>query len=522
MNLIHDQWIPVRRADGTTCRISPYEIGASDNPVVDISAPRPDFRGALYQFLIGLLQTAYAPEDDDEWLEKWENIPSCANLKTAFEKFADAFELLNGSKPAFMQDYNMPDKSESNDIRSLLIDAPGTKTLKENKDHFVKRDAVTGLCYHCSATALLTLQINAPSGGQGHRTGIRGGGPLTTLVLPETSKNRVWKILWLNVLTLEERFGTCPEKSLNSVFPWLGPTRESSGDKKTYPQNVDDLQQYWATPRRIRLKKETVSGTCDICGSEGELITGFFSKNFGVSYSSTWRHALSPYRFQAEKNGTTNLIPTKGKQGGFTYSDWLALTLGIDKNEISADVVNSVIKRKFFSGTDLGQFRIWCFGYDMDNMKARCWYDQTMPLIILDANKSPIFVETVQKLITASDDVAKILRDQIKAAWFKRPKDAKGDISFVINTFRDETETQFFSLVERLRCSIEKDQPTSPILHEWRKIIIEAADRLFNRFALQESDEPKNMKRISEAAKALTNILNSPKTESLQALKEGT
>jgi hypothetical protein len=29
---------------------------------------------------------------------------------------------------------------------------------------------------------LFSLQLNAPSGGKGYRTGLRGGGPLTTLI----------------------------------------------------------------------------------------------------------------------------------------------------------------------------------------------------------------------------------------------------------------------------------------------------------------------------------------------------
>ncbi len=67
MNLTKDQWIPVRRADNTLCTIAPWEIGESKNPVIEIVVRRPDFRGALYQFLIGSNTTTFAPADDDEW-----------------------------------------------------------------------------------------------------------------------------------------------------------------------------------------------------------------------------------------------------------------------------------------------------------------------------------------------------------------------------------------------------------------------------------------------------------------------
>ena len=50
-----------------SCLIDPWQIAETDNPVVEINAPRPDFQGALYQLLIGLLQTCFAPEDEDQW-----------------------------------------------------------------------------------------------------------------------------------------------------------------------------------------------------------------------------------------------------------------------------------------------------------------------------------------------------------------------------------------------------------------------------------------------------------------------
>jgi CRISPR system Cascade subunit CasA len=521
LNLINDQWIPARRADGTVCRIAPWEIGAATNPVVDISAPRPDFRGALYQFLIGLVQTAFAPEDDDEWEEKWKAPPSCQGLRMAFGKFAGAFELVNEGGPAFMQDLKLPETAEPNEIKAILIDAPGVNTVKNNLDHFVKRDTVKGLCESCTAAAVMALQTNAPAGGQGNRTGMRGGGPLTTLVIPEKGADLLWKVIWINMLTLEERFNKILPEMVADIFPWLGVTRESTNDKKTFPEDVNELQLYWGTPRRIRLDKQLKQGRCDGCGIESPLFISYKAKNFGVSYSSTWKHSLSPYRIQKEKDGTNSLIATKGKQGGFTYSDWIALTIGAEENEFAADVVKTFIGKKAFCGIDYGQVRIWCFGYDMDNMKARCWYDQTMPLIALAPAKQILFIATVQKLIAAADDTTKILHDHVKSAWFERPKDVKGDTSFIYSAFGEKTEIAFFNTAEKLRTAIENEHPTILILREWRDIIIDSAERLFDRFALQNSDEVKNMKRIAGAAKALTNILNSPKTKSIQILKEG-
>lgn len=55
ISLISEQWIPVRDRKGVVRKISPLEI--LDEEIVDIAAERADFQTALWQFLIGLIQT---------------------------------------------------------------------------------------------------------------------------------------------------------------------------------------------------------------------------------------------------------------------------------------------------------------------------------------------------------------------------------------------------------------------------------------------------------------------------------
>ena len=66
----------------------------------------------------------------------------------------------------------------------------------------VKRGGAPVLSRAAAAMALFTLQTYAPSGGAGHRTGFRGGGPLTTLALPGPPPGEpptLWHLLWANV-----------------------------------------------------------------------------------------------------------------------------------------------------------------------------------------------------------------------------------------------------------------------------------------------------------------------------------
>ena len=106
-NLIHQPWLPVRMRDGAVNWIRPWEITSliDDNPVVEFAWPRPDFDAAAQEFLIGLLSTAAAPEDEDEWEEWWRRPPLPTVLRSAFTSVDHSF-CLDGDGPRFMQDHD--------------------------------------------------------------------------------------------------------------------------------------------------------------------------------------------------------------------------------------------------------------------------------------------------------------------------------------------------------------------------------------------------------------------------------
>jgi hypothetical protein len=79
-----------------------------------------------------------------------------------------------------MQDFDSL-AGEKVSIASLLPEVPGAQPLNSIKI-ILSNARHSTLCPHCAALALFSLQLNAPSGGKGYRTGLRGGGPLTTLI----------------------------------------------------------------------------------------------------------------------------------------------------------------------------------------------------------------------------------------------------------------------------------------------------------------------------------------------------
>lgn len=501
MNLITDRWIPVIRQNGQLDWIAPWQIAETENAVIEINAPRPDFQGALYQFLIGLLQTGFAPEDEEQWLECWEEAPDAAALQTRLARLVSAFELVSGEGPAFLQDFDLPD-GEAKPIAALLIEAPGGKTLKDNLDHFIKRGSANQLCPSCAASALFTLQTNAPPGGVGHRVGLRGGGPLTTLVLPKASESTLWQKLWLNVFNQEDLQSA--NKLEAAVMPWLGKTRTSEKGQVTTPADVHPLHAYWGMPRRIRLTETSETGFCDLCGQHAEsLFREYRTKNYGTNYDGAWQHPLTPYRHDIKKVNPP--LSLKGQQGGLGYRHWLGLALQDDSNgDKAAQIVRHYNQERGRMLADRGGAALWCFGYDMDNMKARCWYEARFPVFYLSAQQQNHLIAWAGELVDAARETVKILRSEVKAAWFRRPEDAKGDMSPIDAQFWQASKAEFFRLLERLATAPD-DGGMAPaeIYADWLKVLIAQMIQVFEVATLTAVPEDLDLKRIINAKKSM-------------------
>ncbi|WP_320056056.1 type I-E CRISPR-associated protein Cse1/CasA [Desulfuromonas thiophila] len=520
MNLIRDAWIPVIRANSGRGMIAPWQIAEQEDPVMELATPRPDFQGAMYQFLIGLLQTGFAPEDLEEWLEYWSKPPDTALLRTKLETLTAAFEFDKSDGPAFMQDYEMPD-GEKKGIASLLIEAPGGKTVKDNLDHFVKRDAVRHVCKSCAAMALFTLQTNAPSGGVGHRVGLRGGGPLTTLVLPP-EQMPLWQTLWLNILDREDMPGYRQDR-ISGVFPWMGPTRTSDKNGvETSPESVHELQVYWGMPRRIRLDFpiEPVTGDCDLCDAKGvALVEAYRTRNYGVNYVGNWVHPLTPYRFDPKKESPP--LSTKGQPGGLGYRHFIALTLANDGNGYAAAKVVRRYTEQRAPELKLQRIaRLWCFGFDMDNMKARCWYDHTFPLFNLAPQQRKKLLQWTDELITGATDVGGFLRKQVKAAWFRRPEDIKDikntELNPVVIDFWQRSESDFYELLKALsNLPSEQDEPPPELYAKWKNRLVSLSLELFDVWVLEASLEDMDIKRVIEERDKLIKLIHGCKSMKL-------
>jgi CRISPR system Cascade subunit CasA len=286
-SLVGRAWLPVALVSGQREYVRLCDITRPD--IIHLSTGRPDCDISLTEFLIGLLAVAMGPKDHRDWKTRYTDPPTASELDTAFQPFSAAM-ILDGDCARFFQDREAfetrTSEKEWNRPDQLFVDGPGDNTIKENADHFVKRDGTNCLSRAGAAIALLTIQTMSPSGGPGKLTSIRGGGPLTTLVVPgnSTGEPALWQRLWANV----PKGYSDATAELERVFPWLVPTRQGAkGGIKTNPEDVDAAQVFFGLPRRLRLVFEPndADQPCDLLGIKDDwIVRKFTDRPKGTDY----------------------------------------------------------------------------------------------------------------------------------------------------------------------------------------------------------------------------------------------
>lgn len=473
-NLLEEAWIPVK---GCSKHIKVSEIVHSD--ILGLDAPRADFNAALMQFLIGLLQTVMPPENPREWRKLYAAPPTESELQVKLDGIKPAF-YLDGDGYRFMQDGLAKEVGKHLPIEEMIFGAPGGSGKEGNKDHFTKRNDISGLCYSCSATGLLAANIFAEDGGQSYFPTMRGNGYISTLVcLDETNaeSSLLWKNIWLNVLCkknpkieVSEFFMWCKDlpdkpqveqfcknkfavKSLKQkkkeskdkelkkqISKELGDLEKNQkllqedldslvGEKEILPDENNFLQVYWAWMRRFLLDTETLdSNRCGICHATDNLITKFYKKNKGYKYPKEhWqnRHPFSPSEKYERANYDQNNEKYKDKMlalsmsvNGLPYSNWQDFLLLTTKTA-PAEVIAQHLKK--LSGEN--QLVISAFGYAMESNSPLGWYDSKTPLYIIeDESSRSQFENEANKFISAANRIADAeggyLVNAIKIAWF--------------------------------------------------------------------------------------------------------
>lgn len=521
-DLRFEPFIPFRRAQGGIEWAAPWMVADTEgeDPIVDLAAPRPEFEGALMEFLIGLVNAAYTPDDEAAWLRSWKQPPTPQQLRDALTALPEAFTL-DGDGPRAFQDRSAADLSDKKWVRGiveLLINMNGSSEVALDTDPFAKRESVKRLSRPAAAMALITMQTYAPAGGQGHRTGLRGGGPLTTLIVPrrldtamqapnEAGPVPLWHKVWANIETaaqLELRAHADSPVEPESLFPWLSATRTSdpkAGGRPTTPLHAHPLQCHFALPRRIRLEFEG-SGRCDLTGKDDEsTVTRYRQRNYGVQYSA-WQHPLSPHYQQK-----TEMLPVHGQTGGIFWRDWLGLVFEREGGERQpAAVVRHFMQRRASMVPDV-EFAIRAFGFDMDNMKCKGWVEARLPVLNVSDEASYARVHRFARAAAeATSLMGSALVMAVKQALFDRVEDAKGDFSDVKEELWHATEQVFY---RGLRLQVDSETEAFERATMDLRTALEAAVRkAFARRCPMESIDVADYRRLIKASFFLESVMN--------------
>lgn len=467
------------------------------------SWPRPDFRVAALEFGIGIVAVARPPADLHAWLEDWRTPPSSEEVARFLEPYRRAFEL-DGTDARFMQDReDLPGQSDPPE--TLLIEAPGESTIRNNTALLVKPGRVRVLSRRAAAAALDTLQTYAPAGGRGNLTSLRGGGPLTTLVLPPSSgdpwRDR-WRLIWANV-----PYGKpVPPDALATVFPWCAPTRTADRYTATTDADVHPLQAFFGMPRRIRLDFAANAKRlpCDLTGEIDDIIvTGWRQRPNGTKYVG-FVHPLSPYY----DDGKSGKLPLHPQPGGIGYRHWLGLAFGTSdgSRQRAACVATWYERARELPAKTLHGTRLLAAGFDMDNMKARSFFESEMPLPGSGDEAAEKRVrEIAQTLVPASEVVARCLRLAVRNALLGN--DAKTDGTLPASAGEElwsATQDQFFGCLER-----HEELPLADMASAWRLTLQRVALRVFDAVApLDPRAASFDFARVVDARKSLSAALN--------------
>ncbi len=291
MNLLTDDWIPVRpQLPGAARQISLQTL-LCENEHWELALPRDDMELAALQLLICMVQVLLPPADEQQWRERIVKPLDANTLNAATKEYQKWFQLDHPEHP-FMQVRGVKAK-EATPMDKLFAGLDSSTNSR-----FVNQaDMANGLCFGCVAMALYNQANSAPSYGGGFKFGLRGSCPVSTFAQGMDLRTT----LWLNLLTEETIGKEWPEwKDLSSQAPtWVDPIKE----KSTIPAaKIGLLRGLFWQPGHTELARPKSAGRCSCCSNQTEqLFTGFYKAKFNYTIEGLWPHPHSPQVISVKK-----------------------------------------------------------------------------------------------------------------------------------------------------------------------------------------------------------------------------
>jgi CRISPR system Cascade subunit CasA len=162
--------------------------------------------------------------------------------------------------------------------------------------------------------------------------------------------------------------------------------------------------------------------------------------------------------------------------------------------------------------------KIWAFGYDMDNMKARCWYETTMPYYTMLPEIRPQFVEAVKNYLDCNKQILKYL--------YVAFKDTAVRFKTVELQFWHVTEIEFYKTLQKTIDLLIKDQHNDLVQMKeaWLSYVQDKATKLFDKHVNLQHMDLARIQKIMNAKIQFKKIVWGPKIRKEMGLnaKKGT
>lgn len=303
MNLLKDQWVPVRK--GADFRqISYKELLCTEQPDLQVAIPRDDLELACIQMLSAMTQVIFLPGDKKELRARIRTPLTGQEYDEGIEKYKEWFDLDHPKWP-FMQVKGV--NGEWTSIQKLMIGMPEI-TSKSGSAHAFFNDPteVCALSPGITAIALFNQASNSPSFGGGFKGSLRGAGPISTMVMGQNLRNTVW----VNVLPIEK---------VKDIITWYDETKENDKpvwvepipNGKIQPHSIGLLRGLFWQPAHVELIKVDKPQSCDLSGGDAlECYVGFRKKRYAFDLEGLWPHPYSPRQYEAD--GSVKYLAFKG------------------------------------------------------------------------------------------------------------------------------------------------------------------------------------------------------------------
>jgi len=294
MNLLTDQWIPVRPLNGGPPEKITLQKLLCEDGKWDIYLPRDDMELSALQLLICITQALFTPQDAPTLRSRIAKPITVQTYEEAIQPMADWFQLDHPQYP-FMQVRGVNAK-EATAMDKLLAGLTGAT----NSCFVNQPEMALGLCAGCTAIALFNQASCAPSFGGGFKGALRGSSPITTLV----QGDHLRRTIWLNILCHEEIQHTFPwhADTVSQKPTWHNPIKAG---ECIVSQQIGFIRGMLWQPAHIELAPPVNAKTCSCCGFAAEKIfTAFKKAKFNYTIEGKWPHPHSP-RILSTKKGVT-------------------------------------------------------------------------------------------------------------------------------------------------------------------------------------------------------------------------